>query len=578
MNSLFLQMAVIVVVGASVADARETAAEKYQAAFGPEDKTVRQSPETLDDLQFSIKLLKAARSHSNPRDYRAVLYEKVYEFSVKRSSGYKQAIEAVNYLSGALPARRNEWLDKKLKAMTQRYVNSYGTGRAEMAKPYLDTMLAVAANKLKDGKTTEAQGLYRRAYSVALQIKSPLLAEIRDKTTKLIAVVALDRKTEQFKRALAAKPSTMNRENLIYHYVGELDSPQDAFDLVTGDVNQGIRTFVPIAAAAVAGPVATTTAPAGLDAKAFIGLARWYESLLRRPMSTKGKINVLRRAREYYAKYISLGDKTPTEELLARRAIAKLDKAIDIMDPSQLTIDCGGGVSMRLKRLKTGKFLIGSPAGETGRGSDEGPQTTIEITKTFYIGLTEVTQQQYTAVMGDNHSSVKGPTHPVTNVSSANALAFCQKLSTASSRTVRLPTEAEWEYACRAGATTAFCFGNDAAGLGAYAWTSANSAVDRKHQPHAVGGKKANAWGLFDMHGNVRELAITPYRSSSYSGADKIASQDAAICRSTQGRGGSAGRNQSFCRSANRTPASSSGDSFTGFRVVIELKQPASLR
>jgi len=140
-----------------------------------------------------------------------------------------------------------------------------------------------------------------------------------------------------------------------------------------------------------------------------------------------------------------------------------------------------------------------------------------------------------------------------------------------------LPTEAEWEYACRAGTTTAFCCGNDSRGLGAYAWTSANSAVGKKLQSHAVAEKKPNDWGLFDMHGNVRELVLSPYRTSSYSGADSIAPQDPSVCRSVlQRRGGSASLSVSFCRSANRAVGSSAGDAFTGFRVVIELKPTAS--
>jgi formylglycine-generating enzyme required for sulfatase activity len=560
---------VIVISAASLAGAQETAAEKYKDAFGTEDKSVRRSPNTLDDLQFSIKLLKAARSSANTGGYRVVLYEKVYEFAARRSSGYKQAIEALNYLSRALPDRRGEWLDKKLKAMSKRYINSYGPGRKEIAKPYLDTMLAVADSKLKDGKTSEAQGLYRRAYSVALQIKSPLRAEIRDKAAKLAAGNALHRRGEQFKRALAAKPSLRNRENLIYYYLLDMDSPKDAVGLITEKVNQSLRRFVPLAA----------SPQAQLEAAACLDLAKWYESLAKRPISPKGRLNVYRRAREYYGKYLLSGDKTNSKELLAKIAVARLDKAIDRMDPSRLTIDCGGGVTMRLIRLKTGKFLMGSPAGEARRGSDEGPQTSVEISKAFYIGVTEVTRQQYTAVVGADLGGVKGATLPVANVSSADVLAFCKKLSTAASREVRLPTEAEWEYACRAGSTTAFCCGNDSSGLGAYAWTSANSAVDKKLQPRAVGGKKPNAWGLFDMHGNVREFALTPYRSSSYAGADSIAPQDPAKCRSTlQRRGGSAGRDTSFCRSANRYYGSSAGDALSGFRVVIEVKSAGSLR
>ena len=560
----------IVLSAASLAGAqavRQTAAEKYKATFGAEDKTVRRTLQTLDDVQFSIKLLKAAKSSANAGAFRVVLYEKVYEFAVKRSSGYKQAIEAVNYLSNALPDRRCEWLDKKLRAMTKRYVNSYGAGREEIAKSYLDTMLAVADNNLKDGNTAEAQGLYRRAYSVAVQIKSPLLAEIRDKAAKLSTVAAGERRTEQFKRALTAKPSTRNRENLIYHYLCELDSPKDAAALIRDDVNKDLQSFVPLAAAAIT----------ELDAENCMGLAKWYESLAKKPMSSKSRLNVYRRAREYYGKFLSFNEKTGPAELLARKAVKRLDRVMDKMDPNRLTIDCGGGVTMRLIRMQTGKFLMGSAVGEASRGSDEGPQFSVEISKIFYIGATEVTQQQYTAVMGADPSSVKGPTHPATNMSAASAIAFCRKLSTVASRTVRLPTEAEWEYACRAGSATAFCFGNDSAGLGAYAWTSGNSAVDKKLQPHAVGGRKPNAWGLSDMHGNVREFVLTPYSSSSYSGAEAVAPQDPAKCRTTlQRRGGSAGRGASYSRSAKRYYGSSTGDPFTGFRVVIELKSAAS--
>jgi len=558
-------MSVVVLTAVSLAGAQETVADKYKTAFGAEDRSVQRTVDTLDDLQFAIKLLKSAKSASNTGAYRVMLYEKAYEFAVKRSSGYKQAIEALDYLAKATPDRKPEWLDKKLKAMTKRYVNSYGAGREEIAESYLATMLAVAANKLKDGKSTEAQGLYRRAYAVAVHIKSPLLAEIREKAAKLADTAALERRTEQYKRALAAKPSVGNREKLIYHYIADLDSPKEAFALITDDVNKDLLTYLPL----VVAPEGELIAPGCME------LAKWYESLAKRPISSTGRLNVYQRARRYYAKFLSLNTKAGLDQLLAKRALARLDKFLDKMDPGRLTIDCSGGASMRLTLLKTGKFILGSPTGESGRGSDEGPQVTVTISKAFYIGLTEVTQQQYTAVMGANPSTVKGPLLPVTNVTPAAAMAFCRKLSTLSSRKARLPTEAEWEYACRAGSTTAFCFGNDTAKLGNYAWISSNSLVNKNPQPHAVGGKTANPWGLFDMHGNVWELALRPYSSRGYTGAESIDPQDPSKSRSSlQKRGGSAARSAPFSRSANRLIASSSrGDSFTGFRVLIEAKQ-----
>ena len=124
----------------------------------------------------------------------------------------------------------------------------------------------------------------------------------------------------------------------------------------------------------------------------------------------------------------------------------------------------------------------------------------------FSIGVHEVTQSQYEQVMGVNASSFKGANNPVEQVTWDDAVAFCAKLSSlpaevAAGRVYRLPTEAEWEYACRAGTTTAYSFGDDEKDLGKYAWFGDNSGK----RTHAVGEKLPNDWGLYDMHGNVWE-------------------------------------------------------------------------
>src|SRR5262249_50631109 len=148
----------------------------------------------------------------------------------------------------------------------------------------------------------------------------------------------------------------------------------------------------------------------------------------------------------------------------------------------------------------------------------EQPQHTVTITRPFYLGSRPVTQAQYQAVMGNNPSHFKGsPDLPVECVSWFDAIAFCNKLSEKENRMpcyrsdnaavrffggndgYRLPTEAEWEYACRAGSSTLYPFGDDPSALGEYAWNDKNS--DGK--THAVGQKKPNAWGLHDMLGNV---------------------------------------------------------------------------
>jgi formylglycine-generating enzyme required for sulfatase activity len=172
-----------------------------------------------------------------------------------------------------------------------------------------------------------------------------------------------------------------------------------------------------------------------------------------------------------------------------------------------LTLDLGGGVTMKMVLIRPGKFMMGSPDSEHGRGKDEAPQHEVTISKPFYMGVTEVTQAQYQAVMGRNPSSFKGPANPVDGVSWDEAAKFCKKLSEKTRQTVRLPTEAEWEYACRAGTQTAFSFGDDPSALGDYAWWAGNS----DKTPHPVGQKKPNSWGLYDMHGNVWEWCADWY-------------------------------------------------------------------
>ena len=165
------------------------------------------------------------------------------------------------------------------------------------------------------------------------------------------------------------------------------------------------------------------------------------------------------------------------------------------------TEDLGGGVKMEFVWCPPGDFLMGSTSSEEGRVDGES-QHKVTLTRGFWMGKYEVTQGQWQAVMGSNPSHFKGSADlPVEMVNWNDCQEFVKKLSQRTRNAYRLPTEAEWEYACRAGSTTAYCFGNDASGLGAYAWYEDNSGA----RTHGKGGKKANSWGLHDMHGNVNE-------------------------------------------------------------------------
>ncbi len=166
-------------------------------------------------------------------------------------------------------------------------------------------------------------------------------------------------------------------------------------------------------------------------------------------------------------------------------------------------------IGMKFNKIPAGTFLMGSPESEADRYEYE-TQHKVTITKAFYMQTTEVTQGQWKAVMGTEPWKGKpfvkeGPNNAASYVSWNDAVAYCEKLSEKESVTYRLPTEAEWEYACRAGTETRWSFGDDEKALGDYAWYRENAGGIGEQYAHQVGLKPPNAFGLYDMHGNVFE-------------------------------------------------------------------------
>lgn len=157
-------------------------------------------------------------------------------------------------------------------------------------------------------------------------------------------------------------------------------------------------------------------------------------------------------------------------------------------------------IGIELILIQPGEFTMGIAPGPGGGNATERPHQ-VRITRPFMIARTEVTQSQWTAIMGANPSRYKGDGLPVQNVSWLDAVEFCRRLSEQEGQTHRLPTEAEWEYACRAGTTTSFSFGDDDRLVGDFVWYNGNA----RGVPKPVGTKRPNPWGLYDMSGNVRE-------------------------------------------------------------------------
>jgi formylglycine-generating enzyme required for sulfatase activity len=188
--------------------------------------------------------------------------------------------------------------------------------------------------------------------------------------------------------------------------------------------------------------------------------------------------------------------------------------------PRELTIDLGDGVTMELRYIKPGTFVMGGESTTDGRFECvEVPKHEVTLSRGFYLGKYEVTQAQYEAIMGSNPSrSTKDPDCPVDNVGEADALTFCGKLTEKTGLDVRLPTGAEWEYASRAGRDTKWFFGNDPSQIGKYAWVKDNAGA----KSHPVGQKKPNPWGLYDIYGNVCERISDKYARNYYSISPKV--------------------------------------------------------
>ncbi|MBU2691796.1 MAG: formylglycine-generating enzyme family protein [Candidatus Eisenbacteria bacterium] len=225
------------------------------------------------------------------------------------------------------------------------------------------------------------------------------------------------------------------------------------------------------------------------------------------------------------------------------------------------------GVTMDFALITAGVFEMGSPDDEEGHRPEQGPLHTVEISHTFWLGIHEVTQAQWIGVMGDNPSYFKSDSlNPVEMLDYATALAFLAKLNTHAGKEIyRLPTEAEWEYACRAGTETRFYHGVATDGVEDYAWCRDNSGK----RTHPVAQKEPNPWGLYDMNGNVWEWCHDWYGEDYYDTEPIVDPTGPAFGKYRVVRGGSWGSLAGQCSSPHRAYSlAEKGTSMFGLRVV----------
>jgi len=256
----------------------------------------------------------------------------------------------------------------------------------------------------------------------------------------------------------------------------------------------------------------------------------------------------------------------PFDSREAQRRQQETARALGVAAEKELDL---GGVTVKLVLIPAGEFLMGAESAY----EDEAPVHRVRITEPFYMSATEVTQRQYVAVMGSISAIFKGDNNPAERASWPNAKEFCKKLSARAGVDARLPTEAEWEYACRAGTEARHYFGSDPKVLDAYGWTARNS----DGRTHPVGQKEPNAWGLYDMHGNLSEWCSDWYAADYYRNSPMDDPSGPAEGKFRVSRGGCWITEPEICCSAHRDwilPRVAYDPHF-GFRVAVSPTRPA---
>ncbi|MFM2094024.1 MAG: hypothetical protein RIS70_1148 [Planctomycetota bacterium] len=521
-------------------DIQKSAAAQIGEIYKPDYAKAKTS---VQKLELARKLLKEGHGTKDDLVARFVLMRIVRDIATQQGD-LAIAFEAIDLIES----------DYEVDAMVMRF--DAGTTAVKAAKTPIASRLCVdLLRPLIDQLTTsdrydDAKQISELAVTAARGTRdTALVKEVTSQAKELESIATSYRKVKEYQTRLATKAT----------------DPEANFELgkffcfVKGDWERGVPMLA-IGSDEQLSNLARTEIEEEID---FLKTGdRWWDYGETLPVI--GQRAVRRHAAALYTKA------QPTLSGLNKK---KVDQRLQAIQAPPYGKPVVNSIGMELKLLPAGKFMMGSANGNPDETRHE-----VTLSKPFYLGVYLVTEEQYALVMGTNPSEHKGPKNPVTNVSWEDAVEFCRRLSEvpkerAAGREYRLPTEAEWEYACRAGTTTEYSFGDNPTPLAEYAWLKDNAGG----HSNPVGQKKSSPWGFYDMYGNVWEWCADWY--GEYPVGAVADPSGAATGSNRVYRGGSWLDGPSLCRSAARLsniPSARFGS--LGFRVAMSPKSPEATR
>jgi len=577
-------------------------------------------PSPVNNAVWAAKLLKAVKDLETNPSGQARLCEKACECGMKAPAGYASALAALDLLDKLAPQRADRWQAKRLEVYRQRYLLGSRADKIASGTSYITLLLAQGARCGQDNNWRDAARLYRQAHQVARTLRLPETRAIYDKVRLAGARAMVHARVAALATVVERNANDLrSRKQLIMAYLVDLDMPDKAAKYLNDRIDPTVRANVSKAAKEAA----------GLADKDFLTLGRWYRSLAAGTTAKDAKVRMLLRARDNLNRYLEVYTAQDAHRLTIKALAAKVEGQLKQLGPSAadtgartLTLELAKGVTMALVPIPAGTFMMGSPNMEKDRRADEGKQREVTISAPFHMGITEVTRGQFAAFVaatgyktyaektGEAYRMRLGPyaketikggcwrnagfpqtdSHPVVAVAWSDAMAFCNWLSAKSKRRVSLPTEAQWEYACRAGTKTAYHWGSSPdIGRG---WCNGFDQAARRRYPKKpkgmpfrwsdgcvyttpVGRFRPNAFGLYDMHGNVSEWCRDFYAEGFYASAPGRDPENTVAAKHRVLRGGGWFGFPPYCRSASRLHDKPGMRlCYYGFRVVVVPGRP----